>query len=392
MVQTPQRLLESAETPQESEEPPKSKFMVESWDSIKDEPVEWLIQDILPKKAFCALFAPPASWKSFLALDMAEAIATGRDWMGCRIPQKGAVLIIAGEGHGGLGARVKACKIQNNSPDGANLYVIRSQINLRSSPEEFEALINSINDLIAQIDEPLQLVILDTLMRMSGGGFNENSSEDMGAVITQIGRIQSIFSCAIMVIHHSGKDVTRGLRGHSSLLGAVDTELEINRLDSVINSADPSVKGSGTITTTKQKDGSDSIVIGFEVILIEVGTSDLGFETITSLAVRQNQDVAKSNPKGSKNNNGSGNNQRIELDSLYKAIKAKGSYRVVDGTSRYGVSLDDWKDEFWNLKGCTEDDRAAFKKAWLRARERLVAVNKVVIGSNWVWLKSTLET
>jgi hypothetical protein len=390
-VQTPQRLQETAETPQESEEPPKSKFLVESWDSIKDEPVEWLIQDILPKKAFCALFAPPASWKSFLALDMAEAIATGRDWMGCRIPQKGAVLIIAGEGHGGLGARVKACKIQNNSPDGANLYVIRSQINLRSSPEEFEALINSINDLIAQIDEPLQLVILDTLMRMSGGNFNENSSEDMGAVITQIGRIQSIFSCAIMVIHHSGKDVTRGLRGHSSLLGAVDTELEINRLDSVINSADPSVKGSGTITTTKQKDGSDSIVIGFEVVLIEVGTSDLGFETITSLAVRQNQDVAKSNPKGSKNNNGSGNNQRIELDSLYKAIKAKGSYRAVDGSSRFGVSLDDWKDEFWSMKGCTEDDRTAFKKAWLRARERLVAVNKVTIGSNWVWLKSTID-
>jgi hypothetical protein len=390
-VHTPQRLLESPETPQDSEEPPKSKFLVESWDSIKDEPVEWLIQDILPKKAFCALFAPPASWKSFLALDMAEAIATGRDWMGCRIPQKGAVLIIAGEGHGGLGARVKACKIQNNSPDGANLYVIRSQINLRSSPEEFEALINSINDLIAQIDEPLQLVILDTLMRMSGNGFNENSSEDMGSVITQIGRIQSIFGCAIMVIHHSGKDVTRGLRGHSSLLGAVDTELEINRLDSVINSADSSVKGSGTITTTKQKDGSDSIVIGFEVVLIEVGTSDLGFETITSLAIRQNQDVAKSNPKGSKNNNGSGGNQRIEMDSLYKVIKAKGSYRVVDGSSRFGVSLDDWKDEFWNIKGCTEDDKAAFKKAWLRARERLVAINKVTIGSNWVWLKPTTD-
>ena len=391
-VHTPQRLLYLSETPQVADEVSKSKFLVESWDTIKDEPVEWLIQDILPKKAFCALFAPPASWKSFLALDMAEAIATGRDWMGCRIPQKGAVLIIAGEGHGGLGARVKACKIQNNSPDGANLYVIRSQINLRSSPEEFEALINSINDLIAQIDEPLQLIILDTLMRMSGGNFNENSSEDMGAVITQIGRIQSIFSCAIMVIHHSGKDVTRGLRGHSSLLGAVDTELEINRLDSVINSADPSVKGSGTITTTKQKDGSDSIVIGFEVVLIEVGTSDLGFETITSLAVRQNQDVAKSNPKGSKNNNGSGNNQRIELDSLYKAIKAKGSYRVVDGSSRFGVALDDWRAEFWGMKGCTEDDKAAFKKAWLRARERLVAVNKIVIGSGWVWLKSSSES
>jgi hypothetical protein len=108
--------------------------------------------------------------------------------------------------------------------------------------------------------------------------------------------------------------------------------------------------------------------------------------------VRHNPEIASSNSKGNKNNAGSGNNQRIEMDSLIKAIKSKGSYRVVDGTSRYGVSLDDWRAEFWGMKGCTEDDRAAFKKAWLRARERLVAVNKIVIGSGWVWLKSSSES
>jgi hypothetical protein len=389
-VQPPQRLLESPETPQVEESPEKSRFLVESWDSIKDEPVEWLIESIIPKRAFVALFAPPASWKSFIALDLAEAIATGREWMGYKIPKKGAVLFISGEGHGGMGARVKACKIQNNSPDGANLYVIRAQINIRSSQEDFDALINAINELIAQIDEPLEIIILDTLMRMSGGNFNENSSEDMGGFISQTGKLQQLYNCALMVIHHSGKHI-KGLRGHSSLLGAVDTELEITRQDSVINSADPSVIGNAILTVSKQKDGADSIVVGIEVVLVEIGTSSLGFEITTSLAVRPNQDIAGSNPKGSKNNAGSGGNQRIELDSLYKAIKAKGSYRVVDGTSRFGVSLDDWKDEFWSMKGCTDDDKAAFKKAWLRARERLVAVNKVVIGSGWVWLKPTSD-
>jgi hypothetical protein len=389
-VHTPQRLLETPETPQE-DSPEKSRFLVESWDSIKDEPVEWLIESIIPKRAFVALYAPPASFKSFIALDIAEAVATGREWMGYRVPKKGAVLYIAGEGHGGMGARVKACKIQNNSPDGANLYVIRAQINIRSSQEDFDALINAINELIAQIDEPLELIILDTLMRMSGGGFNENSSEDMGGFITQAGKIQAIYLCAMLLIHHSGKDITKGLRGHSSLLGAVDTELEIQRQDSVINSADSSVVGNAILTVTKQKDGADSIAVGIEVVNVEVGESALGFETITSLAVRPNQEIANSKPKGTKNNSGSGGNQKIELDSLYKAIKAKGSYRVVDGTSRFGVSLDDWKDEFWSMKGCNEDDRAAFKKAWTRARERLVAVNKVVIGSNWAWLKPTSE-
>ena len=391
-VQTPQRLLQSVETPQDQQlTPTKPRVLVESWDSIKDEPVEWLIDSIIPKKAFVALYAPPASYKSFISLDLAEAIATGRDWMGYRIPKKGAVLYICGEGHGGMGARVKACKIQNKSPDGANLYIIRAQLNLRSSPEDFAELVNAINALIAEIDEPLEIIILDTLMRMSGGGFNENSSEDMGAFITQAGKLQELYECALMVIHHSGKDVTKGLRGHSSLLGAVDTELEIQRQDSVINSGDSSVIGNAILTVSKQKDGADSIQIGIEIISIEIGMSDLGFEITTSLAIRQNQDIASSTSEGSKNNAGSGGNQRIEMDSLMKVIKSKASYREVDGISRYGVSLDDWRAEFWSMKGCTEDDKAAFKKAWLRARERLVALNKIVIGDNFVWLKTGLE-
>ena len=235
-VQPPDRLTvqPEAEAHQDANAQ-KSRFLVESWDSIKDEPVEWLIEDIIPKKAFVALYAPPASYKSFIALDMAEAIATGRDWMGRSVKQSGVVLYIAGEGHGGLGARIKACKIKNDSPDGAPLYVIRAQINLRSSQEDFDNLISAINDLLETVGEKLQMIVLDTLMRMSGGGFNENSSEDMGGFITQAGKLQAFYDCALLVIHHSGKDVTKGLRGHSSLLGAVDTELEINRLDSVDN-------------------------------------------------------------------------------------------------------------------------------------------------------------
>ena len=394
-VQTPQRLQELSQDQinhSNLDNPfKKPKVLIESWDSIKDEPVEYLVQSIIPKKAFVALYAPPSSWKSFIALDLAEAISTGRDWMGYKIPKKGAVLFISGEGHGGMGARVKACKIQNNSPDGANLYIIRAQLNLRSSPEDFAELVNAINALIAEIDEPLELIILDTLMRMAGGEFNESSSEDMGGFITQTGNLQELFECALLVIHHTGKDISKGLRGHSSLLGGCDTVLEIVRQDSVINSADPSVIGNAILKVSKQKDGADSIEVGIEVVLVEIGTSTLGFEITTSLAIRHNPDIAGANSKASKNNAGFGLNQRLEMDSLMKAIKAKGAYREVDGISRFGVSLDDWRDEFWSMKGCTDEDKVSFRKAWMRARERLVATNKLSIGSGWVWLKSSSE-
>ena len=391
-VQPPDRLTVQPENEASQDaNAQKSRFLVESWDSIKDEPVEWLIEDIIPRRAFVALYAPPASYKSFIALDMAEAIATGRDWMGKAVKQSGVVLYIAGEGHGGLGARIKACKIKNDSPDGAPLYVIRAQINLRSSQEDFDNLISAINDLLETVGEKLQMIVLDTLMRMSGGGFNENSSEDMGGFITQAGKLQAFYDCALLVIHHSGKDVTKGLRGHSSLLGAVDTELEINRLDSVVNTGNEAVKGSGTITVTKQKDGSDDIAIGFDVVAIDVSTSALGFESVTSLAVQANTEIVQNTKKNPKNNQGSGGNQRLEMDSLMKVIKAKASYREVDGTTRYGVSLEAWRDEFWSMKGCTNDDKAAFQKAWTRARERLVDAKKIVIGQGFVWLKTDSE-
>jgi hypothetical protein len=145
------------------------------------------------------------------------------------------------------------------------------------------------------------------------------------------------------------------------------------------------------LTVSKQKDGADSIRIGIEIVLVEIGMSDLDLEPLTSLAIRPNPDIAVRNPKGSKNNSGSGNNQRLEMDSLMKVIKAKGLYNEVDGISRYGVRLDDWRAEFWSMQGCTEDDKTACKQAWLRARKRLVGINKIVIGSNWVWLKSSLD-
>ena len=228
-------------------------------------------------------------------------------------------------------------------------------------------------------------------MRMAGGEFNESSSEDMGGFITQTGKLQELFECALLVIHHTGKDISKGLRGHSSLLGGCDTVIEIVRQDSVINSADPSVIGNAILKVSKQKDGADSIEVGIEVVLVEIGVSDLGFEVATSLAIRHNPDIAGANSKAGKNNAGFGLNQRLEMDSLMKAIKAKGSYREVDGISRFGVSLDDWRDEFWSMKGCTEEDKVSFRKAWMRARERLVATNKLSIGSGWVWLKSSSE-
>jgi hypothetical protein len=361
--------------------PPKT-VNIEAWDDIQDEPVEWLIHGILPRKAFTALYGPPGSFKSFIALDMAEAIATGRPWMGNEVEKQGAVLYICGEGFGGMGARIKACQIHHSTPKGAPIYVIRHQLNLRSSAEDFNALMMAVVQLVETTGIEFQLLIIDTLARAFGGG-NENDSDAMGSFITSMGKIQEFLACALMVLHHSGKDLAKGLRGHSSLLGAVDTQLEILRFED---------QAKGIISLTKQKDGQDGIRHGFEMVEIEISSSSLGFDPVVSLAVQASDEAvnqaSKKASKGNAGNAGNGKNQRLEMLCLETVVKAKGGIKYIDGKQRMAVNLEEWRLELWSKMGCSEEDRNKFNTAWSRAKTRLQEVGLVGIRDKLAWLES----
>ena len=369
---------------------PRQLLNIESWDDIEDEPVEWLIDNVLPKKAFCALYGPPGSYKSFVALDIAEAVATGRPWMGREVQAAGAVLYIAGEGFGGIGARIKACKLHNRTEAGAEIYVIRAAINMRSSAEDFDLLVASIKSLMEKTGIQFELVQIDTLARAFGGG-NENNSEDMGAFIHNAGRIQRMLGCAMMVLHHSGKDATKGLRGHSSLLGAVDTQLELLKIDTVPNPSGP-IAGSGVLTISKQKDGQDGLKIGFEMVKVEIQSSQLGLaDAQISLAVRASDeaiqqqaqaDAVQRQDKPRKLQE----NQQVALNAIHKALEKNGHMTNVGDQRHKTVSIAEWKEEFVKLKGDSSSINTDFYKGKksMFAKE-LVGYHKTDVAE-YVWV------
>ena len=363
--------------PKEAPKPTKT-IKIESWDTIQDEPVEWLIESVIPKGSFTALYGPPGSFKSFIALDIAEAIATGRTWMGREVKQTGAVLYLAGEGFGGIGARIKACKLHHQTQDGAPIYIVRHQLNLRSSAEDFNALMIAVVQLVEQTGLEFSLAIVDTLARAFGGG-NENSSEDMGAFITAMGKVQEFLNCALMVLHHSGKDAAKGLRGHSSLLGAVDTELELLRFDEQMK---------GVLTISKQKDGADNERFGFEMVEVEIRPAGLGLsDPVVSLAVQASDDTYIEPQKASKGNKGNGKNQRLEMLCLEKMVKQHGSPKYIEGLQRHAIRLEVWRQELWSKMGCTDEDKNTFKTAWHRAKQRLIDSGEGSIRDDFVWLQ-----
>ena len=61
----------------------------------------WLIEDIVKNGSFAVLYGPSSIGKSFVALDMALCIATGKPWQE-RPVEQGTVVYVIGEGKGGI--------------------------------------------------------------------------------------------------------------------------------------------------------------------------------------------------------------------------------------------------------------------------------------------------
>lgn len=347
-------------------EPEESKILIEGWDTIQDEPVEWLIQDVLPRKGFSALFGPPGSFKSFVALDIAHSVATGKAWMGKEVSVPGAVLYICGEGHGGIGARIKALRVHHKTEPGAPVYVIRHQLNLRSSKEDVQQLQLAITNLVQREQVRFELVQVDTLARAFGGG-NENDSSDMGSFIQSLSKIQRLLDCALQIVHHVGKDVTKGLRGHSSLLGALDTELELQRINDGLQ--DNNIAGAGNITITKQKDGSDGAKYGFRMVKVDLDNTNLGFESTQSLAVEATDVAVNVQPVGLKRT-GQGKHQGKAMAAFVESIKETDRIQTTKFGQKKVTLVSLWREKVWRGLGKTGEVKGRdieFKAAWRAA-------------------------
>ena len=57
---------------------------------------------------------------------------------------------------------------------------------------------------------------------------SESKDEDMGAYLAAADRIAEAFKCLVIIVHHCGIDLSRP-RGHTSLTGAVDTQIAVKR-------------------------------------------------------------------------------------------------------------------------------------------------------------------
>jgi RecA-family ATPase len=184
-------------------------------------PLESLVDGLLLLPGESVLYSPPKLAKSFWALDLSFSVGSGQHFMGREVRQ-GPVAYVAAEGVGGLGARVQAWHDYHgrasNYVDDVTFIVVA--INLMDSKA-----VRQLCDYLKALG--VILTVIDTLARCTAGA-EENSARDMGQVVEAIDQIRDATGGHVLIVHHSGKDTTRGMRGSSALLGAVDTTIELS--------------------------------------------------------------------------------------------------------------------------------------------------------------------
>lgn len=185
-------------------------------------PPEWLIGGLITT-GLTVVFGPPAAGKSFLALDWACSVATGRHWFG-RSAQRRQVLYVAAEGVAGIPRRVRAWESDRNVR-ADDLAFVPHVVNLLQ-PVAVAALASEV------ASRGVGLLVVDTLARSMPGG-DENAAQDMGRLVGSLTDIQHRSGCAVILVHHSGVERSR-MRGSTSLLGAADTVVQVEGADGTI--------------------------------------------------------------------------------------------------------------------------------------------------------------
>ena len=279
--------------------PPK-RFDLLSGDDLSALPrMRWAVRGVIPASGVAALYGPSTTGKSFLALDLAAAIGEGRDWFGQRVPCARPVVYVALEGEAGFRARKEALEVASGRKLPENVRFVLQSFEVGELPDIL-ALYAAITALRGEADEAAPVIIIDTLNR-SAPSADENTSADMGRILEGVRSLQGLTDGVVLLVHHTGKDATKGMRGHSSLFAALDAAIEVSRTDD-----------RREWKVAKAKDDEDGQVHPFRLNVVDLGEDEDGWP-VNSCSVEPItcDESAAARPKLPK-----GGNQRIVYDAL----------------------------------------------------------------------------
>jgi hypothetical protein len=239
------------------------------------EDVEWIVEDVVPRAQVGVIYGASGSGKTFFALDLACTIHRGQEWRGKHVERTDCFYIAA---EAGAGIKKRIAAYMQKHGEGPMPWFVDYQPNL--------ALLESVQDISASVKLRATkpgVIFIDTLALSHDG--DENSSKDMSLVLRNCKILAENTGCVVILVHHTGKDDSKGMRGSSVTYAGSDFVLEIS-----------SSGKDHAMFVDKLKDGERGAQFGFTLPSVEVGKTPRG-KVITSCYVEPSSGIT---PRGAK--------------------------------------------------------------------------------------------
>lgn len=326
------------------------------------------VEGLLGVGQMSVVYGASNTGKTFFACDLALHASLGWNWRGKEVDET-AVLYIAGEGSHGIRNRVAAFKRKHGIVQGIPLVVVPVAVNFLDVEGDIVRLINSVKAAEADLGRKIGWIVVDTLSRALSGG-NENSPEDMGALVKAADAVRNITKAHITFIHHSGKDKAAGARGHSLLRAATDTEIEVEGFDGV-----------SAARVTKQREMEiDPDPMPFKLEQVTLGMNARGKEVTSCVVVAAAEETLKTIGKGKLTDE-----QQSMMDSLADALEreaGRGDDAVKIDDGRVAVPISAWREAHDAMCGTDHSVQSFGNKVTRLVNAR--RVDRVSIKNKWL--------
>jgi hypothetical protein len=246
-----------------------------------DNNVSWLFYETLPVSGVALLTGPSQGGKTFVALELARALATGKSFFGVEPDERGGTaMLFAGTEGSGFAKRLEALQEEEPLPIAGREV---SALGQGSALAELQVQLKEESAyMLERYGVPLRLVVIETL---SAAGLvkDENDNAEAAAAMAALAVFGRNIGALVVVTHHPPKSGT-GERGAGAFRNSADYVLE------VLREGKAAVR---TLELTKGRDAQQRALGLFTLSPVKLGVDAKGRDVI-SMTVSSSTGVPRS--------------------------------------------------------------------------------------------------
>ena len=247
----------------------------------------FVVENLIEENTIVVFYGAPKSGKSLSVQHLCHYLAIGQAWCDHEVKAKSHVIYFAFEDPNLLKLRQKALLAQFPPP---NLKECGQVKIIGNPPDVFKKeTLMAIRDeffLMSDIYEVAHsILVIDTLAMANKNLGDENTSTAMAKVVEQL-QTFNLYRITVILVHHSGKDRTKGMRGHNSLEAGVDNIFEVSKKKETVS-----------IKQTHWRNGESGKTIELNLTKTDLPVMEFRKKVLVSMPVLNFKDLSLKAPK-----------------------------------------------------------------------------------------------